>query len=92
MAELTQTRDVAHFMGVAILEGRRIAKGGVEPSEITEGLADGPFKDALNAAIAGADQVDDELAPIQEGNLQVLGELVKIIVSEVLDSALQPVT
>lgn len=92
MAELTQTQEVVHAVALGIQDARRLGRDGVQPTEITDRMAPGPLKDAVNAAIAGAEQVEAELAPIQEGNLGAIAELAQIVFSEMITVALAPVT
>lgn len=83
MAELTQTKDVVRAVVTAIREAQRIAADGVQPSEITAGLAPGELKDALDSAIDGANQVQGELESVAAGDWRAAADLLAYIAEQV---------
>lgn len=75
MTELTQTKEVCGAVFEVLRTAQQIREGGVQAHEITDGLADGPIKDALNKAIEGADLVGPELRSVAAGDWRAGADL-----------------
>lgn len=83
MTELVQTKEVFSFVFVAVREAQRIREGGVQAHEITDGLAPGPFKDALDAAIDRIDLVGPELRTVAAGDWRAGADLLGYLNEEI---------
>lgn len=83
MAELIQTKEVFGFVFEAVRHAQQIREGGVQAHEITDGLAPGPFKDALDAAIDKIDQVGPELRTVASGDWRAGSDLLGYLNEEI---------
>jgi hypothetical protein len=82
VAELTQTKEFLGFLFQAARTAISIREGGVEVHEITDGLAPGPFKDSLTAALDGAPQIGPELRSIEAGDWEGGADLLAFIATQ----------